>query len=66
MIHYKQIRVLGTSMSTPTEFKRALDLVVNNVVDLKPLITLKLPLVDGVKGFAEAQSFSNLRVMLNP
>ncbi|MEM1947626.1 MAG: hypothetical protein QXY84_02810 [Candidatus Caldarchaeum sp.] len=53
-------------MSTPTEFKRALDLVVNNVVDLKPLITLKLPLVDGVKGFAEAQSFSNLRVMLNP
>lgn len=66
IIHYKQIKVLGTSMSTPTEFKRALDLVANRVVDLKPLITLKLPLSDGVKGFAEAQSFSNLRVMLNP
>ncbi|MCS6784070.1 MAG: zinc-binding dehydrogenase [Candidatus Caldarchaeum sp.] len=65
-IHYKQIRVLGTSMSTPSEFKKALDLVASRVVDLGPLITMTLPLENGVQGFAEAQNPRNLRVLLKP
>lgn len=65
-IHYKQIRVLGTSMSTPIEFKKALDLASSGRVNLKPLISMGLPLQDGVKGFSEAQKVENLRIMLRP
>lgn len=66
LIHYKQIRVLGTSMSTPLEFKRALDLVSSGRVNLKPLITKLVPLQEGLSGFSEAQKVENLRVMIKP
>jgi len=66
LIHYKQIRVLGTSMSTPIEFKRALDLVASGRVDLKPLISMKIPLHEGLKGIVEAQRPENLRIVLEP
>lgn len=66
IIHYKQIRVLGTSMSTPIEFKKALDLVASGRIDLKKLISMRLPLTEGVKGFSEAQKPENLRIILNP
>lgn len=66
LIHYKQIKILGTSMSTPAEFKKALDMVASGRVDLKPLITIRLPLMDGVAGFTEAQRPDNLRVVLKP
>lgn len=65
-IHYKQIRLLGTSMSTPMEFKMALDLVASGRVNLKPLISMELPLQDGIRGFIEAQKFENLRILLKP
>ncbi len=66
IIHYKQIRVLGTSMSTPIEFKKALDMVASGRIDLKPLISMRLPLIEGVNGFNEAQKLENLRIILNP
>lgn len=65
-IHYKQVRVLGTSMSTPSEFRRALDLVSSGLLNLKRLISMSLPLQDGVRAFSEAQKVENLRIMLKP
>lgn len=53
-------------MSTPLEFKRALDLISSGRVNLKPLITKHVPLREGLKGFSEAQKMENLRVMFRP
>jgi L-iditol 2-dehydrogenase len=66
IIHYKQLTVLGTSMSTPYEFKKTLDIVSSKLIDVKPLITHKLKLIEGLKGFEMATKLESLKVMLYP
>ncbi|MEM2987206.1 MAG: zinc-binding dehydrogenase, partial [Nitrososphaerota archaeon] len=66
VIHYKQITVLGTSMSTPYEFKKTLDIVSSKLIDVKPLITHRLKLIEGLKGFEMATKLESLKVMLYP
>lgn len=66
IIHYKQITVLGTSMSTPHEFKRTLDVVASGLVDVKPLITHRFELKNGLKAFSVAMKAEGLKVALIP
>lgn len=66
IIHYKQITVLGTSMSTPYEFKRTLDIIASRLIDVKPLITHRFELKDGLKAFSVAVKAEGLKVALNP
>jgi len=66
LIHYKQITVLGTSMQTPYEFKKALDLMASGVIDVKPLITHRYSLGNGAEAFRVAMKAEGLKVIINP
>jgi L-iditol 2-dehydrogenase len=66
VIHYRQVIVLGTSMSTPHEFKRALDIVGSGLVDLKPFVTHRFKLEEGLDAFATAMRRDSLKVVLMP
>ncbi|MEM0223710.1 MAG: zinc-dependent dehydrogenase [Thermofilum sp.] len=66
IIHYKQITVLGTSMQTPFEFRRTLDLVSAGIVDLKPLITHVFGLNDGLEAFSTALRGEGLKIVIKP
>ena len=66
LIHYKQITVLGTSMQTPYEFKKTLDLLVSGVIDVKPLITHRYKLEEGIRAFQTAMKIEGLKVVINP
>lgn len=66
LIHYKQITVLGTSMQTPHEFKKALELLACGVIDLKPIITHRYGLRDGLAAFQTALKAEGLKVIINP
>jgi L-iditol 2-dehydrogenase len=44
LIHYKSIKFIGHYHYTPDLFHRALQLIINQQVDLKPIITNRIPL----------------------
>lgn len=66
IIHYKQITVLGTSMQTPLEFKRALDLMASGLVNVKPLITHRYSLKNGLEAFLKSLKAEGLKIILTP
>lgn len=66
IIHYKQITVLGTSMQTPIEFKKTLELVASRLVNVKPLITHRYSLRDGLEAFSKSLKAEALKISLTP
>ncbi|MCS7125401.1 MAG: zinc-binding dehydrogenase [Aigarchaeota archaeon] len=66
IIHYKQIIVLGTSMQTPMEFKKTLELVASRLIDVKPLLTHRYSLKDGLEAFSKTLKAEGLKVVINP
>jgi len=44
LLHYDQIRIMGTFHATPLHFKKALNLIASGKINVKPLITRKMPL----------------------
>jgi L-iditol 2-dehydrogenase len=43
-LHYGEVTVRGAFHATPTHFKRALNLIAAGALDVKPLVTRKMPL----------------------
>ncbi len=66
IIHYKQITVLGTSMQTPIEFKKTLELVSSGLVNVKPLITHTYSLREGLEAFSKTLRAEGLKIILIP
>ena len=66
IIHYKQITVLGTSMQTPIEFKKTLELVSSGLVNVKPLITHTYSLREGLEAFSKTLRAEGLKTVLIP
>jgi len=66
IIHYKQITVLGTSMQTPYEFRKTLELVAAGVIDVKSLITHMFGLKEGLEAFSTVLRGEGLRVLIKP
>jgi len=66
IIHYKQITVLGTSMQTPIEFKKTLELIASGLVNVKPLITHRYSLRDGLEAFSKSLKAEALKISLTP
>jgi len=44
LLHYGQVKVMGVFHATPLHFKKALNLIASRTIDVRPLITRKLPL----------------------
>jgi len=65
-LHYNELRVVGTSDSTPTQVQRAVALIAGGSVPMDKLATHVLPLADFERAFALMQSGESLRVVLKP
>lgn len=65
-IHYGEIRVVGTSDSTPAQVAKAVELIANASLPVDKLASHILPLNDIFKAYDLMQSGQALRVVLKP
>lgn len=61
LIHYKQLRVSGTTRSSLTQFRKTIRFISTGILNVKPLITQVLPITDFEKGLACAASGKGLK-----
>ncbi|HUT32286.1 MAG TPA: alcohol dehydrogenase catalytic domain-containing protein [Planctomycetota bacterium] len=65
-LHYNELKMVGTSDSTPSQVQRAVALIAGGSVPMDKLATHVLPLADFERAFALMQSGESLRVVLTP
>ena len=66
LIHYGELRLVGTSDSTPAHVQRAVDLIADKKIPAEKLATHVLPL-DGIfDAYKLMESGEALRVVLKP
>lgn len=66
IVHYGELRVVGTSDSTPRQVARAVQLISRGTLPVERLASHRLPLDDVFKAFELMQSGEALRVVLQP
>ncbi|MBX5327326.1 MAG: zinc-dependent alcohol dehydrogenase [Candidatus Bathyarchaeia archaeon] len=67
MLHYGDLTVVGAFHTTPTHFKRALNLIASATIDVKPLITQKMPLEKIKEAFETlTTSKKDIKIAINP
>ncbi|MEM2102376.1 MAG: zinc-binding dehydrogenase [Candidatus Bathyarchaeia archaeon] len=67
MLHYGDLTVIGAFHTTPAHFKKALNLIASKTIDVKPLITRKMPL-EKIKEAFETLTTSkrDVKIAINP
>ncbi len=65
-LHYNELRVVGTSDSTPAQVKRAVDLIAGGAMPMDKLATHVLPLAEFTRAFELMTNGESLRVVLRP
>jgi L-iditol 2-dehydrogenase len=65
-LHYNELRVVGTSDSTPTHVAKAVELIATSAVPADKIATHILALEDIEKAYELMQSGESLRVVLKP
>lgn len=65
-IHYKEAYITGSHGSTPSQHKKALDLISQNKINLKGIITDTYSLDEIHKAFEKAASGDAVKVVVNP
>ncbi|MDD4869445.1 MAG: alcohol dehydrogenase catalytic domain-containing protein [Kiritimatiellae bacterium] len=66
LIHYGELKVVGTSDSTPAQVKKAVKLISGGSIPVKKLVTHVLDLFEFGKAFELMKSGESLRVVLVP
>lgn len=66
LIHYKELRVLGSSDSTPEHVRIAVGILSSGTFPAAQIVTHRLPLEGIQKAFELMRSGESLRVVLNP
>lgn len=66
LLHYGELRVIGTSDSTPAQVRKAVDLMAQGTMPLETLASHRLGLDEIVKAFELMTSGESLRVVLMP
>jgi len=66
LIAYKELSHTSSYASTFTSFKTALKLMALGKVNVKPIISAKLPLEEWKKGFGMLENKKGLKVLLYP
>lgn len=67
VIHYKELRFIGTHDSTRADYEKALALIASGNIQLAPIISHRYPLNDIYDAFSFAEKRSGLKVMVvNP
>jgi L-iditol 2-dehydrogenase len=65
LIHYKNIKVLGTTGTTVQNYHRTLELLISGRIDISKLITARFPLEKYREAFKLAKSTSSLKVVFD-
>ena len=65
-VHYGELRIVGTSDSTPDHVRRAVDLIAMGAVPAGKIVTHVLPLTEIMRAYALMESGEALRVVLIP
>jgi L-iditol 2-dehydrogenase len=65
LLHYNQITLSGSFSSTPRVMKKAMDLVHQQKIDLRRLITHRFSLDEIDKAFNATESYNGLRSVIN-
>jgi L-iditol 2-dehydrogenase len=67
LLHYGEVTVLGTFHTTPLHFRKALNLIASQTINVKPLITRKMRLEDVKEAFEIlSTSKTEIKIALNP
>lgn len=66
LIHYREIKVIGSFGSTPRQFQQAEKLLVHELIPAEKLITHRLPLSQINEGFDLMKRGACLKVILDP
>lgn len=66
LIHYKELKVFGSSNSTGLEMEKALSLISSSKDLFSRLITDRFPLIEGEKAFSSAFLPSSYKIIINP
>ncbi|MEM3095744.1 MAG: zinc-binding dehydrogenase [Nitrososphaerota archaeon] len=66
IIHYRELHITGSFSSTKQDLRTAIRLIENRQVDVKSLITHRLPLEKIVEGFNIHAGRRGLKVMITP
>lgn len=61
LIHYKQLIVTGSTRASVLQFRKTLEFISSGILDVKRLISNRLPLLDIVKGFELAFDAKGLK-----
>jgi len=56
LVHYKQIRISGTTRQNLSQYRKCIDLMTSGVIDVKPLITSRHSLDSIMEGYTELMS----------
>ncbi len=64
LIHYKELRLVGSFDSTIAQFEEALALLSAGTIDVKPLISHRLPLERTAEGYEIARKRQGLKVLI--
>lgn len=65
-IHYKEIKITGTSASSRKDHEVALKLIANNIIDASKIISHKYSLEEADKAFSMAESGDGIKVAIIP
>jgi len=67
LLHYGEVKVLGTFHTTPLHFRKALDLIASRTIDVRPLITRKMKLEEIKEAFdILSASKTEIKIAINP
>lgn len=66
MIHYKELFITGAHGAMPRHHQKAVDLIANGTIDVKPYLTQSFPLDQVQEAFAKAESHEGMRVVVKP
>jgi L-iditol 2-dehydrogenase len=64
LLHYGEVTVRGAFHATPTHFKKALNLIASGALDVKPLVTRRMPL-DEIREAFEILSSSKTEIKIS-
>lgn len=65
LVHYKNIKILGTTGTTVQNYHRTLELLVSKKIDISQLITARFPLEKYRQAFELAKSPGSLKVLFD-
>ena len=65
-LHYDEIRVIGVFHHTPQYVKKSLELIASGQIDVKKLITHKMPLKDLEKAIKMHKNGETLKILISP